>query len=642
MPFLRAPKLLPAAVCLGLFASVALAAPSAAPTPQIALLRALRQAHGGALWLQPQALIAEGKEAGEGMEGPWSEVVDLKTGHYTVRAQTPVYSTADGLDAKGRWHQDISGMVHAYDSQEAQAVNVTVSWLTRFGYLTSPEGSVQLVPLADVTEQGRRFQRLEVTPQGGRTVTLWIDAGTHRLDRAVWLSSFQMWTQRYADYRQVEGLWLPFRITTEAGTPENAAVDRVERYQVLARVPADRLQRPDGTVRDVTLAPGATRAVSPMKLEGGLLLVWASINGKPAMPFLLDTGGHAILTTAAAQKLGLKSVGKGVGFGSGPGSMSTAYTRVDHLRLGEADLGAQTFLVMPYPYSLCQRGTEEPLAGLLGLEIFERFAVTLDYDHGRATFEPFDHGAAPAAGEGRAIPLRFTDDMPLIEAKVEGQPGTFGVDTGNGAYTLVFPQWAERVGLAARYEKGLAVPTGGVGGTYTAHVLHAGSLELGGAKVTDPLVMLTRADAGATGNPSEAGNIGQDILSRFNVRFDYRRRAMYLSPRAHPPKPEYASAGFGASKDEGTPDRFTVTRVLEGSPAAKAGLKKGDFILEVNGTPAAKLGFGAMQDATGQKPEGTRVRLRLADGRTVEIAMRDLVPREAATSSARGTSRPAR
>jgi hypothetical protein len=623
----RSSGFLPATVCLGLFASVALGAVAGTPTPPVALLRALRQAHGGARWLQPHALIAEGKETGEGMEGPWSQVVELGTGHYLTRARTPIYSSADGLDAQGRWHQDISGLVHPYDSKEAQAGNATVSWLLRFGYLTSPERSVKLAPLPEITEQGRRFQRLEATPVLGRPVTLWIDAATHRLDRAVWLNSFQVWTQRYADYREVEGLLLPFRITTEVGTPENAAVDVVERYQVLARVPADRLRRPDGTVRDVTLAKGATRAVSPLKLEGGLLLVWASINGKPAMPFILDTGGHAILTTAAARKLGLKSVGKGVGFGSGPGSMSTAYTRVDHLRLGEADLGAQTFLVMPYPYSLCQRGMEEPVAGLLGLEIFERFAVTLDYDHERAIFEPFDHGAPPAVGKGRALRLRFTDDMPLVEAKVEDRRGTFGLDTGNGAYTLVFPQWAAQVGLAARYALGLPVPTGGVGGRYTAHVSHAETLELGESKLYGPLVMLTRADAGATGNPSEAGNIGQDVLSRFNVRFDYRRQAMYLTPRAHPPKPQTANAGFGATKEEKTPDRFKVTWVLEGGPAAKAGLKEGDVVLDVNGTPAAKLGFGALQDLIGRKPEGTRVRLRLADGRTVKIALRDLAPR---------------
>jgi hypothetical protein len=71
------------------------------------------------------------------------------------------------------------------------------------------------------------------------------------------------------------------------------------------------------------------------------------------------------------------------------------------------------------------------------------------------------------------------NDMPLVEARVDGASGRFGIDTGNGASTLVFPQWAEREGLAQRYAKGMPYPTGGVGGRYRAQVSHAGSVQLG-------------------------------------------------------------------------------------------------------------------------------------------------------------------
>lgn len=612
--------LLVAGLLLVAFApSATFAADDAAP-----LLHAMRQAYGGARWQRVGALLAEGEETSEGLAGPYAAAVDLRHEHWAVRVRNALLATADGVDAQGRWHQDSSGLVHPLDSDEAKQVAANSTWLYAFGFLAdAPRARFRLLP--DAVEDGHRYRVLEAAPQGGRTLTLWIDPATHRLDRASWLASFQHYTQRYSDYRTVDGLALPHRIVTLVDGHE-AATDTITRYRVAARAPAAALQRPDGRVRDVAMAHGATQASTPMRLEGGFLLVDAMIDGKGPLPFILDTGGHAILTADAAKKLGYASQGNGVSAGSGPGTMSTAYTQVKHLALGDADIRDLTFLVMPYPYGFYERGEQAPIAGILGLEIFERFAVTFDYDHGRLRLQPFDHGAAPASAAGEVLPLRFTDDMPLIEAALDGHAGMFGIDTGNAGYLLAFPQWAERAGIVAHYAAGAPMPTGGVGGTYMAHLAHARSLALGGQTLTGVVAMLTRADAGATGNPSEAGNIGQDVLSRFNVHFDYRRQQMVLMPRAQPVQRHYATAGFRAGKQAGQPDRFQVAWVLPGGPAAQAGLKAGDAIVAVDGTPAAKLGLGTLRDLVGNRAEGTRVELKLADGRTLALTLRDIAP----------------
>jgi len=286
-----------------------------------------------------------------------------------------------------------------------------------------------------------------------------------------------------------------------------------------------------------------------------------------------------------------------------------------------------TFTVLPYPFGFYERGDAAPIAGILGLEMFERFAVTFDYDREQLRLQPYDHGDAPPAAAGDAIPLRFTDDLPLVSARQDGHEGVFGVDTGNAGYVLTFPQWAERNGIAAHYQAGLPIPTGGVGGLFTAHVAHAKEFQLGSQHLDNVVAMLTRADAGATGNPSEAGNIGQDILSRFNVHFDYRRQHMVLMPRAHPPAWHYGMAGFRAEKTKEHPDRFNVINVMPASPAQAAGLKQGDAIVAANGKPAGKLSFGQLRDMSSHLPEGTPLTLTLADGRVVKMVMRDLAPK---------------
>jgi len=356
-------------------------------------------------------------------------------------------------------------------------------------------------------------------------------------------------------------------------------------------------------------------------------LVHASINGKGPLPFILDTGGHAILTDDAAKQLGLATMGKGVSTGSGPGSMTTAYTKVDHLTIGDADIHDQTFLVMPYPYAFYERGKREPIAGILGLEIFERFAVTFDYDHQQLILQPFDHGEPPAPGAGSAVPLRFTDDMPLAQASLDGKQGMFGIDTGNSGYTLVFPQWAEREGLLDRYRQGAPVSGGGVGGSFVSRFSHARSLQLGEPRLDNVLAQLTPPNAGATGNPTEAGNIGQDVLARFTVHFDYRRQHMYLQPRESAAHWSYATAGLRANKSPDQPDRLKVTWVVPGSPAAEAGLKQDDEIVAVNDKPAAELGSYDVRDLVNHRNEGTPLSLKLVNGRVLRMQLRDIAPK---------------
>ena len=609
----------------------ALPATPATDAASAALLRELRQAHGGDHWSAIGALLADGQETSDGLTGPLHAAVDLRSGHFALRVRNAVYPQADGLDEKGRWHQDMSGLIHPYDSAEGKAMAVTESWVQRFGIFTAPSAASYRA-LPDAAEHGRHFARVEASLVGGRTVTLWIDQATHRLDRAVWPGSFLTMTRRYADYRPVQGLQLPFRIsdsaTTVTGAPDSASVEVIERYQPLAKLPHDALARPDGTVGDVTMRDHAKRTTVPMHFQGNVLLVEASINGKGPLPFILDTGGHAILTEAAAKQLGLPSQGQGLSTGSGPGSMRMAYTRVAHLTMGAADIREQTFLVMPYGYPFAERGRRKPIAGILGLEVFERFAVTFDYDHRQLVLQPFDHGAPPAEVAGNALPFHFTYDMPLIDARVDGKRGVFGVDTGNAGYLLLFPQWVEREGLVAHYAKGFPQPTGGVGGAFTSHIAHVRSMQLGEAGIGAPLAQLTRADAGATGNPTEAGNIGQDVLSRFNVHFDYRRQSMTLLPRSRPPLRQFATAGLRAAKvDARHSDRFQVSWVVPGGPAAKAGLSKDDEIVAVNGTPVRTMGSDELRQAANGQAEGTLLTLTLATGRRLRIVLHDIAPR---------------
>ncbi|HEY4293738.1 aspartyl protease family protein [Luteibacter sp.] len=611
---------------LSLLLLITLAVPAVAVAEAPPPLQAARIAAATGLKAH-SAFVAEGKQESEGLDSTWREAVDRHADAWRVSIANPARSYADGADAKGRWHQDVSGGVHPLDSREARPVAVTEGWLLRMGWLDSDD----TVYSAAKVDGG--LLRVEATPHDGRTVTLWMDRPTGRVLRAQWRSSFFTVTREFTDYRDTDGVPMPYRIATvaktDSGTEDSNETVRIDRYTspdtaTLAKA----LERPPLLPGDVVMRGGAREASTPMTLEGGALLVDVSINGAKPLPFILDTGGHAILTEATAEKLGIKGQGKGVSTGSGPGSMAISYARVGSMALGDAEIRDQTFLVMPFGFSFSDRGERTPIAGILGLEVFERFAVTFDYDGKRLMLAPFEADTPPSPGKGTAVPLRFTSDMPLVDGSLDGRPGVFGIDTGNSGHLLVFPQWMERNGLFDRYSKGYALGGGGgVGGSFVSRISHIESLGIGDLTVHGYVAQLTPPNAGATANVSEAGNIGQDVLSQFLVHMDYRRAAMYLAPRASTPGgPWNLDPGVRVGRKEDRPDRFAVALVVPGSPAAKAGLKSGDAILTVDGVPAAKLGGWGWRDIFNRAKPGQKVALGMANGRKVILDLVDFAP----------------
>ena len=119
-----------------------------------------------------------------------------------------------------------------------------------------------------------------------------------------------------------------------------------------------------------------------------------------------------------------------------------------------------------------------------------------------------------------------------------------------------------------------------------------------------------------------AGNVGQSILTHFNVTIDCRHRVMYLEKLPDWDKREpFSRTGF-LYDGEDTGDR--IKTVFAGSPAAKAGLSTGDLITSVNGEKPAD----DSRDPAFLQPVGTVVHLTIQRNgleRAVDLALQDVL-----------------
>jgi hypothetical protein len=605
---------------LGLSAFALTTVPSIASPPGAHAARAPGDTRGRDEWGRIEGVAADGSEIEDGFTCRVHTVVDLRNGDWRRSVRCPMFASAAGIGAKGAWREDRSGWVHPLDSPEARKLAVTDRWLNRIGpYLPGrlPAGSKRLPPaqLHHVL-----YQRAKVTPAHGRSVTVWSGGQQHLIARVVMWRSFQLRTTDYGDYRPVNGVMLPFRIVSWVGAARaRAHVETVARYELLRTIARRSLQPPADPAADTKIPLGGAHLPLAFS-DDGKLLVEAKLDGKGPFPFVLDTGGHAILTPATAGVLGIEVSGRSVSYGAGAGSTPLGFARVHSIRLGDAQIDDQSVLVMPLSPVLTDRGAKAPVAGILGLEVFERFAVTIDPAKRTMILQPFDSFRPPAAAA--VLRLRFTKDMPLIRAALDGERGIFGLDTGNSGPLMLFPDWAARNGLASYYGAGVPQPEGGEGGMFLGHMAFIRSLRIGGLAVRGRLIgFLTPRGVGAVSNPSEAGNLGMTVWRAFRFAFDYRTGRLYLSPRPHymPPKPPAATAGMIAVKL--TPQAFSVIQVMPGGPAAKAGLKKGDRIVALDGVAAKDLASLYLMKRVEKGEPGTVLRLTLAHGRTLNLAL---------------------
>ena len=176
---------------------------------------------------------------------------------------------------------------------------------------------------------------------------------------------------------------------------ENGHVDGVIGYELLSRF----VLRLDYADKLITLtdpaappaAPDARAFTLPLKLEGRVPTVLASVDGRPPARFLVDTGdaGGVHLYTRYAQANGLMPraddphAQKGEGAGVG-GKIYETITPGHSLSLGGLKLGALSIATMSGP-GITSVSTH---AGGIGNLVLSHFLVTFDYGHGKMQLVP--------------------------------------------------------------------------------------------------------------------------------------------------------------------------------------------------------------------------------------------------------------
>ena len=442
------------------------------------------------------------------LTGSFNRTVAPDSGRFAEALDLGIVKTGSGFDGRFAWSRDVSGASHYLTSDFARRLAVSEAWLTSHLACPAPKKAHM------TSHSARGLSVWHFTPPGGAPIELWFDRNG-RLDRATLQYSENRIVHHYSDWRQAgAGQLVPFKQRDEDPEDESDTVYTIDHVAPVKSASFG----PPPTPNDSRIVDG-TSTVIPFQDDGGRrVYLPVYLNGKGPFAFELDNGGHFILTTATAEALGLAPQGSFASTGAGTEIHQAGYVKIGALRIGNAEIVNQTAKVLALSHN--DRPGSPPRAGILGLELFERFLVGVD--HRKKTVSLGLISDASGKHPGRPVRLLFDEDAPLVAGGFEGATGNVMLDIGNAGSTIIEHYWAQQHGLVARLAGGTKVDD---------EWLSTGNVAVGPFTLRNMKVAyFGKPERGSESTHSIAAIAGEPLLSRFNAVYDYARQTVWLDP----------------------------------------------------------------------------------------------------------------
>jgi len=207
------------------------------------VLAAAKKASGGAAWdahtsLHTLVALRAGGFTGEAER--WSEI---PTGRSYLRFELGPMAGVLAFDGKVAWTQEPSGRTRVTDVDSDAQLAVNAAYRDQLAFWFPDRRAAKMVYKGRSPADGADFDVIGITPEGGREFELWVNTDTKMIERMVEHEAIATRTEIYMDWRDVQGVKIPFRVRASRGDPkadEIVVIERIEFDGPLADVPFTR------------------------------------------------------------------------------------------------------------------------------------------------------------------------------------------------------------------------------------------------------------------------------------------------------------------------------------------------------------------------------------------------------------------
>jgi predicted aspartyl protease len=349
------------------------------------------------------------------------------------------------------------------------------------------------------------------------------------------------------------------------------------------------------------------------ELYGDHVFVKLSVDDSEPLDFIFDTGDVlTVIDMDVAEKLNLPINHKETAT-SAQGSISGALIKHNKIQLNDLVL-EKNIKVYATDLDHLEISIGRNIDGIVGYEMLHHHVVRLDYD--AMKLEVYDSGSYPKRGEELAF--KFHHTVPTIEATItlnngESLSGSYYVNTGAGTTVDFNTPFANTNGIIDKTGEHYSYLVKGLGATETRHYEgRVKSFSFGATSIEKLPVGISQVTTGIQGEKKIAGIIGNRVMNRFNVLFDYKTHKIFLEKNGRSDD-AYAVNCSGLdvqlSKDK---SKVLIHQVFEGTQAEEKGISVDDELVSINGESAMGLGLPAVEKLL--KQSGSTVTLTLNSG----------------------------
>jgi len=376
----------------------------------------------------------------------------------------------------------------------------------------------------------------------------------------------------------------------------------------------DKLAVPDKDKYGFYITGNRHWARIPFQLHSNLIIVQVRVNDSDTLHFILDTGvSHTIITDPASlDRKSLRMTRKIQLNGAGEGSNLTASVAIDNrLSVGALRVAHHNVVILDEDILKLSEYVGTPVDGIFGYEIFANFVVNIDFQAREITLtDPKKYRYRKRKGDRYPITIHdtkvYTDALSVFDG-VKSLPLRVILDTGAG-HALLLDRSRSRAMMPIP-EKSIRAQLGrGLNGVINGSMGRIEKIKFGRYELDN--VLASFPDSASFGMklidmPERQGNVGCELLRRFNVTFNYRDRYVVLKPnkRAMREQFEHDMSGMELRARGEHYRKYFVDNVTAGSPAHLAGLQEGDELMFVNNTSTGELTISDIYKVL-QKGEG--------------------------------------
>ncbi len=375
-----------------------------------------------------------------------------------------------------------------------------------------------------------------------------------------------------------------------------------------------------GKAQELFVEPPSTfiTSFSFTMLNGGVILVRAGVNDyADSLNFILDTGSGGIsLDSATVVDLDIpitpseKTI-KGIGGIRKVSFLNNATLRLPGLAVENLNFHVNDYEILTSVYGI-------KIDGIIGYSFFSQYIVNINYDF--LQINVFSKGEYKYPSGGfmlypmfTALPmqsLQFTDDRKFVQR--------FYLDTGAGLNFLLSESYLnDSAVLKKRRKPPVVTQAEGVGGKMSMRLTTIKELKVGPYRFRWVPTYLFKDEYNVTNYPFVGGLLGNDILRRFNITFNYAKQQVHILPNLHfKDEFDYAYSGLSVYFID---EKIVVDDVVPASPAEKAGFKKEDIIVAINNNTSNNIqAYKTIMQTLGQKLKFLVIR----DGMPMMLSMK--------------------